>query len=296
MVLDGLLQSTAATEAHIATQLEQWRGKLLEADSIQPPASVSGCSRAPPLARFGEMPFQRRCVIPDTEPMEQRWPPPRWPPGVPKPSSALAAYMPIARREVETCVRAIARWHATRMRGEDAARPDAGYWSDDARLPWLRGRVMGFWNGRCELLGAAGPAIQSRLNKDALLSCFATFPHRRLLSYCVHGVRLGDTLALDTVVAPNLLALLDVTGGADAVADELMTLKTRGWYLTVREAPRRSARARRASISGSLPRPLAACRVGRWSARTAGRLGVSRSRDILGWRRLPATRAPSCTR
>lgn len=41
-------------------------------------------------------------------------------------------------------------------------------------------------------------------------------------------MRLGDTLELDTVIAPNLFSLYEVSLGAHAVADEMHSLKERG--------------------------------------------------------------------
>jgi hypothetical protein len=43
-------------------------------------------------------------------------------------------------------------------------------------------------------------------------------------------VRVSDTLSLDTMIAPNLLSMAEVRGGSDAIADEMATLKARGWY------------------------------------------------------------------
>ena len=114
------------------------------------------------------------------------------------------------------------------MGGDSSGRPRARSWSDEARLPWLRGRKLLFTGGSCELLGAGGPALETRLHKAAWLYAFRSYPHRRLLSYGIHGVRMGDTLEPDTTIAPNLFALYEVEGGADAVADELHELKERG--------------------------------------------------------------------
>ncbi|KAL3928932.1 MAG: hypothetical protein SGPRY_002181 [Prymnesium sp.] len=77
----------------------------------------------------------------------------------------------------------------------------------------------------CELLGAGGPAAKSRvMHKEAWLWLFKDYPHKRLSSYIYHGVRLGDTLELDIVIAPNLFSLYEVSGGAHAVADEMHSL------------------------------------------------------------------------
>ena len=43
-------------------------------------------------------------------------------------------------------------------------------------------------------------------------------------------MRLGDTLELGTMLAPNLFSLAAITGGSDAVANEMHVLKLRGWY------------------------------------------------------------------
>lgn len=79
-------------------------------------------------------------------------------------------------------------------------------------MPWLRGRVLHFRSRGCELLEAGGPALESRLHKEARLWLLKDYKHKRLASYMVHRVSLGDTLDLDTVVAPNLYSQYEVHG------------------------------------------------------------------------------------
>ena len=92
----------------------------------------------PDPARFLTMPFVRRCVIPTTEPAPQRWPTPRWPFGVLRPTSAFATYLPSVRPKVEAKFEEVERWNANRVSGGDMERPEPGAWSDGAPLPWLR--------------------------------------------------------------------------------------------------------------------------------------------------------------
>ena len=86
------------------------------------------------------------------------------------------------------------------------------------------------WQGtHFTLLGAGGPAVESRMHKAAWLWLFKDFKHRRLVSYGYHGVRMNDKLEMDTTLAPNLHSVYDVQGGPDAIADEMAQLKSRGW-------------------------------------------------------------------
>jgi hypothetical protein len=221
------LLDAADEEPHVAAQLRQWASKIEEENAVRPPPSVAACARAPDVARFAGEPFVRRCCIPQTEHMEPRWPPPRWPPGVPRPRSAAETYRPEWRGPIAAKLDELAAWTAKRTA---EGRPKAAAWSDEARLPWLRGRIMSFADGECALLGAGGPAAEGMMDKAAALSTFASFKHQRLVSYIVQGVRLGDTLPCQTVLAGNLLSLFEVDGGADAVVEELHKLKQRGWY------------------------------------------------------------------
>ena len=231
-VLRNELLAAAAREPHIAPQLHHWAERAELDDELRAPPSVEAHSVLPPASRWSVVPFSRRCAIPKTEAMPIRWPPPRWPAGVPRPTSAEATFKPVERAEVEGQMRSIGKWSAARIGGRDARRPAAKAWSDRARLPWLRGRAMLFASGRCELLGAGGPAFESTIEKPAALSLFAGFKHRRLVSYMVHGVRAADTLEFDTALAPNLLSMYDVPGGADAIANEQAIIKARGWVLS----------------------------------------------------------------
>ena len=228
--LSDLLTEAARAEPRLATQLGCWREKVAEGDPVQPPEDILRCAFQPEDAQFLRKPFVRRCEIPETEPMDARWPPPRWPPFVPKPRSAEATYREVYRREMAEKMGELTAWNARAVAGDAGGRPQAGSWSDAARLPWLQGRVLDFRSGRCTLLGAGGPAVESNLSKDALLYMLRDYTHRRFVSYCVHGVRLSDTLPLDTTVAPNLYSLYLVQGGPDAVANEMDNLKGRGWY------------------------------------------------------------------
>ena len=227
--LDLLLEQAARREEHVAPQLRAWRGKIAEDNKVLPPPAVAACAVQPKPEHFLRRPFSRRCSIPTTAPMEQRWPPPRWPVGVPRPVSALATYMPEHRRGVEAQWERVRGWSAKCVGGDSSGRPQSRSWSDEARLPWLRGRRLLFTGDRCELLGAGGPALDTRMHKAAWLYLFRDYPHRRLLSYGIHGVRMGDTLEPNTTIASNLFALYEVEGGADAVADEMHVLKERGW-------------------------------------------------------------------
>jgi len=124
----------------------------------------------------------------------------------------------------------VSAWNARTVRDEHAPRPQPRSWSDKARLPWLQSRAMHFINGRCELLGAHGPTLDSAIHKAAFLAELKDFPNRQLLSFIEYGVRMGDDLAFNTTIAPNLFSLAEVVGGADAVAEEMHALKIRGWY------------------------------------------------------------------
>eukprot|EP00965_Chrysotila_dentata_P180140 5948310-Pleurochrysis_carterae.AAC.1 len=76
--------------------------------------------------------------MPSTPPV--RLPPhePAWPPGVLMPPTAEATYT--NPEAVTSQLARVAKWNAAQVRGECAPRPAAKAWSDQARLPWCRGR------------------------------------------------------------------------------------------------------------------------------------------------------------
>jgi len=119
----------------------------------------------------------------------------------------------------------VATWNAKTVHGEHAPRPQPRSWSDKARMLWLQKRAMHFINGRCELLGAQGSTLDSAMNKAAFLAEIKDFPNK---SFIIHGVRTGDSLAFNMTIARNLFSLTEVAGGADAMAEEMHTLKTKG--------------------------------------------------------------------
>ena len=125
---------------------------------------------------------------------------------------------------------AVERWNAARVSGVLAPRPNHKSWSDGARLPWFRGRMLWERDGRCEIIDARLPAAQVRMHREAVLWMLRDFPHRQLVSFLVHGVTLHDDLPFQTSIAANLLSFYEVRGGPDAVAEEMHGLKERGWY------------------------------------------------------------------
>ena len=237
------LREAAAAEPHIAAQLGQW----IECASVtnaamQPPESVRACAVRPDAERFLSMPFARRCPIPTTEPMAQRWPPPRWPAHVPRPTSVMDTFVPKHGEQLAKHMAEVEAYNKQRVEGTRARRPEPKSWSDAARYPWLRRRAMRFIGAKCELLGAGGPALATRLHKEAMLWLFKDYPHRRLLSLIVHGVRMSDGMEVEmhTSVAANLDSLYDVEGGADAVANESAVLQKRGWLMKREQSSVRS--------------------------------------------------------
>ena len=70
----------------------RWRQQARWSRQIADAVAALVC--APDEKHWAVQPFERPCKIPSTAPMSQRWPPPRWPPGVPRPANALATYRP----------------------------------------------------------------------------------------------------------------------------------------------------------------------------------------------------------
>ena len=203
---------------------------MSDAHAVMPPREVLALAKRPRLGQFDGVAFERRCIIPTTAPIDVRWPPPRWPAGVPRPSTVIATFRPIHRVAVQGQLDQIAAWNSKTVNGQHAPRPTSRSWSNSARLPWLQHLVMDFRDGSCRLLGAHRPTLESAMHKAAFLWELRNYRNKRLVSFIVHGVRLGDELALDTTIAPNLFSLLEVAGGPDAVADKMHVLKLRGWY------------------------------------------------------------------
>ena len=204
------LREAAAAEPHIAPQLKQWiECAAVVNEAMQPPESVRECAVRPDAERFLAMPFARRCPIPTTQPMEQRWPPPRWPAHVPRPTSVLDTFMPQHGKQLATHMSEVEAYNTQRVDGGRTRRPEPKSWSDEARYPWLQRKAMRFKGAECELLGAGGPALETRLHKEAMLWLFKEYPHRRLLSLVVHGVRMADGMEseMHTSVAANLDSL-----------------------------------------------------------------------------------------
>ena len=77
----------------------------------------------------------------------------------------------------------VEEYNRQRVAGTRVRRPTPMSWSDGARYPWLRSRALRFKDTECELLGAGGPALETRLHKEAMLWLFKDYPHRRLVSY-----------------------------------------------------------------------------------------------------------------
>ena len=229
-VAAGLLDA-AAREPRLADALLCWREKVTAAHDFSPPALVAALGREPP-ATLAAKPFAHRCTIPSTPPVEMRGMAPRWPVGVPRPGNMLDTYSPQDREEVRAQLTAVEKWNATRVCGINSPRPIHKSWSDDARLPWFRGRVLWERDGRCELIDTRLPATRVRMHREAVLWMLRDFPHRQLVSFLVHGVTLHDDLPLQTSIAANLLSFYEVRGGPDAVAEEMNGLKERGWYLS----------------------------------------------------------------
>ena len=229
-VAAGLLDA-AAREPRLADALLCWREKVTAAHDFSPPALVAALGREPP-ATLAAKPFAHRCTIPSTPPVEMRGMAPRWPVGVPRPANMLDTYSPQAREEVQAQLAAVEKWNAVRVRGVASPRPNHKSWSDEARLPWFRGRVLWERDGRCELIDTRLPATRVRMHREAVLWMLRDFPHRQLVSFLVHGVSLHDDLPLQTSIAANLLSFYEVRGGPDAVAEEMNGLKERGWYLS----------------------------------------------------------------
>ena len=223
------LQDAATREPHIADALLCWREKVTTAHEFTPPALVAALGREPP-ATLAAKPFAHRCTIPSTPPVEVHAMAPRWPVGVPRPASMLDTYLPRAREEIRAQLDAVEQWNAVRVSGALAPRPNHKSWSDGARLPWFRGRVLWERDGRCEIIDKRLPAAQVRMHREAVLWMLRDFPHRQLVSFLVHGVTLHDDLPLQTSIAANLLSFYEVRGGPDAVAEEMHGLKERGWY------------------------------------------------------------------
>ena len=225
------LQDAAAREPRLADALLCWREKVATAHDFSPPALVAALGREPP-AVLAAKPFTYRCTIPRTPPVEMRGMAPRWPAGVPRPASMLETYSPQARDEVRAQLDAVEQWNAARVSGVRAPRPNHKSWSDGARLPWFRGRVLWERDGCCEIIDTRLPAARVRMHREAVLWMLRDFPHRQLVSFLVHGVTLHDDLPLQTSIAANLLSFYEVRGGPDAVAEEMHGLKERGWYLS----------------------------------------------------------------
>ena len=229
-VAEGLLDA-ATREPRLADALLCWRDKVATAHDFVPPALVAASGREPPPS-MATKPFTHRCTIPSTPPVEVQWTAPRWPIGVPRPSGMLDTYAPQARDEIRTQLESVERWNATRVSGACAPRPVHKSWSDNARLPWFRGRLLWERDGRCDVLDGRLPATRVRMHREAALWMLRDFPHRQLVSFLVHGVTLHDELPLQTTIAANLLSFYDVPGGPDAVTEEMHGLKERGWYLS----------------------------------------------------------------
>ena len=235
--MPALLREAAKAHPHISDALESWAVKFEAGEEATPPPEVLACAKQPDMQRLAKVPFPHRCEIPDT-----KVPPPDEPqeplaPGVPLPATAEDTYLPVPRQELHATMRAFSRWNRRRVAGVDAARPAARSWSDLARLPWYRGRVFTFFPDaegqvprRGTLAPAVGPAFESRMHKAAVLHYFRNLRHRRLVSQLIGGVKLADTVSLQTTLAPNLLSLYTYEGGPGAVADESAELKRRGWY------------------------------------------------------------------
>ena len=225
------LQEAAAREPRLADAILCWREKVSTAHDISPPAIVTALGREPPASLAAE-PFRYRCTIPKTPPVEVQGMAPRWPVGVPRPTSMLDTYSPQARKEVRAQLNAVEQWNAARVRGAIMPRPDHKSWSDKARLPWFQGHVLWERDGRCDIIDRRLPAARVRMHREAVLWMLRDFPHRQLVSFLVHGVTLHDDLPLQTSIAANLLSFYEVKGGPDAVAEEMHGLKERGWYLS----------------------------------------------------------------
>ena len=116
--LQDQLRKAAAAEPRVGAQLRQWADKAGEYDAaMQPPEAVKACAVRPDAERFVGMPFARRCQIPTTEPMAQRWPPPRWPPSVPQPESLPDTFMPEHRNSLRRHVQEVVAYNAGKVMG-----------------------------------------------------------------------------------------------------------------------------------------------------------------------------------
>lgn len=228
---DGELRSAASDMLHA------WAQKAGEqpAAAVLPPDTVLRDAARPDCSRLESLPFLHRCKIPTTQAVEPSWKAPRWPPGVPRPKSFLDTYKPHAADEVRRQWQMLTHWNRDRLAGGTARRPEARSWSDAARLPWFQGWVQDFKSGDAEALDGRGTAAPVRIHSEAALWYWRDYPHRKLLSFIIHGVMLQreDEMPLQTTLAPPLFALYDVEGGADAVVNELHSLeRDRGWYVS----------------------------------------------------------------
>lgn len=88
--------------------------------------------------------------------------------GASKPESALGTHLPQHRGHIEAQMRAVQDWNASCVRAEFSPRLAPKSWSDEARLPWMRGRSLDFGGGACELVGPAANSRDILINQHAL--------------------------------------------------------------------------------------------------------------------------------
>eukprot|EP00965_Chrysotila_dentata_P156352 5165242-Pleurochrysis_carterae.AAC.1 len=180
--------------------LGAWAARIDAGIDARAPEALRALAREPPEDRASALPFAyARVQVPSTPPVTEPTYEPVWPPGVPMPAAAIDTYADPAA--INNQLARVARWSAAQIKGDDAPRPAAKAWSDQARLPWCRGRVFDFASraapfvaeergdrGGDEWYAAVrGPAVPPGLSAPAVLWYFRDVTHRQLVSMCIHG-------------------------------------------------------------------------------------------------------------
>jgi len=223
-------------DANLAAASAAWADRFVQPPMEEIPEGLRQQSRDfGSCAHLASMQFVQRCVVPATTALE---PPTLQAPCADgwEPSCLEDVLRPKAIQRIRQALLQLQRWHAARLRGEQARRPQPLALGASAFQPRALGRIWDLracradGSGRPVLLDTVTPPFPTHLNVDYLEQMFADVADRELVTMLRFGVCVHAELPPQIIIMPNLLSLYDGKSGINEAAAAVSELSGFGWW------------------------------------------------------------------